>query len=253
LLRCYIGSIKADTQLFTNTGEIMKQINVLDEPEQGGQVHLKAIVCILFAFGLSACASRGDKHTSDQAVTDKASIEQGKTPNSVSEKGATKSKAEADAGFDARIGSAITSPLSDFNLMRTEIPTILINARKTPYKFPVDAGCIWFATEIQGLDFVLGPDLDDVKVDADGNVVERELGNATVNALKSFTEGFVPFRAWIRRLTGADSHAREVAAAGMAGIVRRSYLKGVAHARACRLEPVPGAIPVKAPGSAEKQ
>jgi hypothetical protein len=95
------------------------------------------------------------------------------------------------------------------------------------------AECAWYEREIQELNAVLGPDLDAVKVDADGNIVERELGNASVNALRSFTEGFVPFRSWVRRLTGADSHAREVAAAGMAGIVRRSYLKGVLSAKSC--------------------
>jgi hypothetical protein len=99
------------------------------------------------------------------------------------------------------------------------------------------ADCAWYQTEIDRLNSVLGPDLDAAKVDADGNIVERELGNATINALKSFTEGFVPFRSWVRRLTGADSHAREVAAAGMAGIVRRSYLKGVAQAKSCSNQP----------------
>ena len=216
-------------------------MRVLRERQQSWQTSMKTIGCIFFVVGLSACANTGDKHKIEQVSVDKAA-EQTKAPNSANNKVGTKSKAEADAGFDSRVGSAITSPLSDFNLMRTEIPAVLISARKAPYAFPPDAGCIWFTTEIQGLDFVLGPDLDAVKLDANGNVVERELGNATVNALKSFTEGFVPFRAWVRRLTGADSHAREVAAAGMAGIVRRSYLKGVAHARACRLEPVPGGV-----------
>jgi hypothetical protein len=227
----------------------VEQIKVLPKYQQNWHISMKAIGCLFLVLGLSACASSGDKQKPEQASADKASTEQAKAPNSMSDKGVTKSKAETDAGFDSRVGSAITSPLSDFNLMRTEIPAVLISARKAPYVFPADAGCIWFTTEIQGLNFVLGPDLDAVKLDADGNVVERELGNATVNALKSFTEGFVPFRAWVRRLTGADSHAREVAAAGMAGIVRRSYLKGVAHARACRLEPVPGSVPVKTPDS----
>jgi hypothetical protein len=139
----------------------------------------------------------------------------------------------SEAGFDSRVGSAITSPLSDLNIVRSDIPEVLINARKAPYLIASDADCAWFEREIDSLNAVLGPDLDVVKVGADGNIVERELGNATINALKSFTEGFVPFRSWVRRLTGADSHAREVAAAGMAGIVRRSYLKGVKSAKPC--------------------
>jgi hypothetical protein len=142
-------------------------------------------------------------------------------------------KSASEAGFDSRIGSAITSPLSDLNIVKSDIPEVLVNARKAPYLIASGADCAWFGREIDSLNAVLGPDLDAVKVDADGNIVERELGNATINALKSFTEGFVPFRSWVRRLTGADSHAREVAAAGMAGIVRRSYLKGVISAKSC--------------------
>lgn len=143
------------------------------------------------------------------------------------------SKAEADAGFDSRVGSAMTSPLSDLNLVRVDIPEVLINARKAPYQIIPGADCAWYEREIQNLNEVLGPDVDAAQVDENGNIVERELGNATINALKSFTEGFVPFRSWVRRLTGADSHAREVAAASIAGIVRRSYLKGVVSGKSC--------------------
>ncbi|MBR7798521.1 hypothetical protein KDM90_00670 [Undibacterium sp. FT137W] len=142
---------------------------------------------------------------------------------------------QASQNFDSKVGAAITSPLSDLNLVKADIPLVLINARKAPYMVVPGADCAWFDKEISSLNAVLGPDLDAAKVDENGNIVERELGNATVNALRSFTEGFVPFRSWVRRLTGADNHAKEVAAAGMAGIVRRSFLKGVANARACHV------------------
>ncbi|MBC3874351.1 hypothetical protein H8K55_12185 [Undibacterium sp. LX15W] len=127
----------------------------------------------------------------------------------------------------------MTSPLSDLNIVRTEIPEVLISARKAPYLIVPGADCAWYEREIQNLNAVLGPDVDAAQVDEHGNIVERELGNATINALRSFTEGFVPFRSWVRRLTGADSHAREVAAASIAGIVRRSYLKGVVSGKSC--------------------
>ena len=174
------------------------------------KVHVKVLLTSLLLLNLAACSSTPKNKESD-------------------------SKSNGDQAFDSRLGSAITSPLSDLNLMKAEIPEILINARKAPYSLAPGADCAWFNQEIQGLSAVLGPDLDAAKVDANGNIVERELGNATVNALKSFTEGFVPFRSWVRRLTGADSHAKEVAAAGMAGIVRRSYLKGVASAKSCSI------------------
>jgi hypothetical protein len=155
---------------------------------------------------------------------------------------------KAPASFDARVGSAVTSPLGDLNIVRTEIPAILIEAKKAPYGLPKAIDCNWLAGEIQMLDQVLGPDVDMVRLDAEGNIIERggeQLENAAVGALQSFAEGFVPFRSWVRRLTGADRHAKDVAAAGIAGIVRRAFLKGVASTKACEL-PVQIVMPADA-------
>ena len=218
----------------------MESKKVLCEKQQNKSSRIAPIGCLVLTLALSACSSTGDKRDADKTTADTVATEQNKSVHSTKDNGSVKSKAETDASLDNRVGSAITSPLGDLNLVRAEIPAILINARKAPYAVPDDAGCVWFTTEIQGLDQILGPDIDAAKVDAKGNIIEKELGNATVNALKSFTEGFVPFRSLVRRITGADSHSREVAAAGMAGIVRRSYLKGVASAKACRIDPVPG-------------
>ncbi len=144
------------------------------------------------------------------------------------------------ANFDTKMGGAITSPLSDLNVVKTEIPAILIEARKAPYLMPSEIKCEWLQDQIQQLDAILGPDVDTVKVDAQGNVIERgseQLGDAAVGALQGFAEGFIPFRSWVRRLTGADRHAKDVASAGVAGIVRRAFLKGVAHEHACHASP----------------
>jgi hypothetical protein len=138
--------------------------------------------------------------------------------------------------FDTQMGSALTSPLSDLNLTRKEIPAVLIKAHKAPYALPVDANCNFLLSELSDLDAVLGPDLDVIEVDENGNVINKgadELGNAALSALRGFTEGVMPFRSWVRRLTGADAHAKEVAAAGMAGIIRRAYLKGMAATKPC--------------------
>lgn len=236
--------MKNVTKSLITKGEIVESKKVLCKKQQNKLTRIAPIGCLMLAMALSACSSTGDKRDADKTTTDTVQTEQNKSVNSTKEStkenGNVKSKAETDASLDNRVGSAITSPLGDLNLVRADIPAVLINARKAPYTVPDDAGCVWFTTEIQSLDQILGPDLDAVKVDAKGNIVEKELGNATVNALKSFTEGFVPFRSLVRRITGADSHSREVAAAGMAGIVRRSYLKGVASAKACRIDPVPG-------------
>lgn len=154
--------------------------------------------------------------------------------------------------FDSKVGAAIASPLSDLNLVKADIPEILLQAKLSPYALPGEGSCQDLQKEIEALTRVLGPDVDHVKRDAQGNLIEQgsnELGNAAVNALKSFTEGVIPFRAWIRRLTGADKTARELAAAGIAGVVRRSYLKGYWSAKSC--PPIPTIAPPEPSPQAE--
>ena len=51
--------------------------------------------------------------------------------------------------------------------------------------------------------------------------------------------GIVPFRGWVRKLSGAERHARDVAAAIGAGAVRRAFLKGIAGQRGCKLSAEP--------------
>lgn len=141
-------------------------------------------------------------------------------------------------GFDKKMGSALTSPLSDLNLSKMDIPPVLIKAHKAPYGIAADVNCDVILSEIKELDAVLGPDLDAIEIDENGNVINKgadELGNAALGALRGFTEGVVPFRSWVRRLTGADAHAKEVAAAGMAGIIKRAYLKGMAVTKPCAM------------------
>jgi hypothetical protein len=43
----------------------------------------------------------------------------------------------------------------------------------------------------------------------------------------------IPFRGWIRKLSGAEQHDRYVQAAITAGAVRRAYLKGLGEAKGC--------------------
>jgi len=43
----------------------------------------------------------------------------------------------------------------------------------------------------------------------------------------------IPFRGWIRKLTGAERYSKRVAAAITAGAVRRAFLKGVRVMKNC--------------------
>jgi hypothetical protein len=136
----------------------------------------------------------------------------------------------------ARVTDAAKSPLNDLNLVQAEIPAALLVAQKAPYAIPVDATCATFATEITELDAVLGADLDTPPSDKNPSLIERgstEARNAAGGALKSAAEGIVPFRGWVRKLSGAERYSKQVAAAITAGTVRRAFLKGLRVSKSC--------------------
>ncbi len=130
----------------------------------------------------------------------------------------------------AQVAQTVTTPLSDLNLVRAEIPPVLSNALKGPHAVPADRSFAALGQEIQALDAVLGADLDVPAMPANPSLIERgagAVGNAATGALRGAAEGVVPFRGWVRKLTGAERCSREVAAAIAAGTIRRAYLKGM--------------------------
>ncbi len=144
--------------------------------------------------------------------------------------------ANAKAKPEDQITDIATTPLSDLNLVRTKIPPVLRAAQKDPYAPPEDKGCAALAEQVKNLDAVLGADLDAPVNPEDPGLVQRgaELaGDAAWGVARGVAEGVVPFRSWVRKLTGAEKHAKEVAAAIAAGVVRRSYLKGLGQAAGC--------------------
>jgi hypothetical protein len=136
----------------------------------------------------------------------------------------------------AKVTDAATAPLADFNLVQAEIPPVLLQAQKQPYKVPTDSGCPTLNAEIADLDAVLGADLDAPPGDDKPTLLERggtEAKNSAIGALRRTTEGVVPFRGWIRKLTGAERYSKKVAAAITAGTARRAFLKGLRASAQC--------------------
>lgn len=130
--------------------------------------------------------------------------------------------------------------------MRTKIPPVLLEAKKHPYALPKDPGCDGLAPDIKALDIVLGADLDVPPNPDDPGMIERGavfIGDAAVGAVRGAAEGIIPFRSWVRKLTGAERHSKEVAAAIAAGIVRRAYLKGLGQAAGCQPPAAPRSKP----------
>jgi hypothetical protein len=148
----------------------------------------------------------------------------------------------------SRITEAVATPFSDLNLIQTKIPEVLIEAQKNPYLPPTDLTCTGLSDEVRTLDVVLGPDLDVPKDASTPTLMERgtvTVGDAAVDALAGAAGGLIPFRSWVRKLSGAERHSRAVAASITAGIVRRSFLKGIGHTRGCGspATPLPHVVP----------
>lgn len=146
----------------------------------------------------------------------------------------------------AAVGEAATQPLQDLNVVRAEIPPVLVAAQKSPYALPAGRDCGAIGAEIQALDAVLGADLDTRATERNPGLIERGAGDA----LRHAAEGAIPFRGWVRRLTGAERYSREVAAAIAAGTVRRAYLKGFGQSAGCAAPAAPALAPPAAPASA---
>lgn len=139
--------------------------------------------------------------------------------------------------------NAVAAPFADLNLVRAEIPPVLAAAAKGPYAQPLEWGCAAFAAEIAELDAALGADLDTPVTSANPSLIERGVNLATdaaVRQVRSVTAVVVPYRNWVRRLSGAERYSKEVSAAIAAGTIRRAYLKGLGRAENCQAPSAPG-------------
>jgi hypothetical protein len=104
--------------------------------------------------------------------------------------------------------------------------------------------------EIRQLEAALGEDLDLPSTPGHRNLLEqgRTLADdAAVGAVRHAAEDLIPYRSWVRKLTGAEKYSRLVTSAITAGIVRRAYLKGLGEAKGCPapstpMRPLPPAI-----------
>ena len=130
-----------------------------------------------------------------------------------------------------RVGGALAQPLHDGNLVRTKIPDVLLQAMADPYARPGAGRCVDLVERLRPLDDALGDDLDAPSQKEEGMM---DKGKTTVLTVASgAASDVIPFRGWIRKLTGAERHDRYVQAAITAGAVRRAYLKGLGEAKGC--------------------
>lgn len=129
------------------------------------------------------------------------------------------------------ITGAVAAPLRDLNVLRTKIPAVLLSAMADPYARPANTRCPTLNALLTPLDQALGADLDIAPTDEDDLLVRGREG--ALGAVASVASGAIPFRGWVRSLTGAEQHDKLVQAAITAGAVRRAYLKGLGEAKGC--------------------
>ena len=158
-------------------------------------------------------------------------------------------KSTSDANKEGITG-AMTAPLRDVNVIRTKIPRVLLEAMDDPYMRPVVANCATLVAQVTLLDAALGDDLDRTPADQDEDLMDRgrkAAGTAALGAVASAAQDMIPFRGWVRKLTGAERHDRLVQAAIASGAVRRAYLKGLGESRGCSPPATPQHKPLTPP------
>lgn len=176
-------------------------------------MRLAPVLAILSLGALCACTTTSDKN-----------------PDRVQ----TTSQAERET-FTGAVGA----PLRDLNVLRTKIPTVLLEALSDPYYRPPGhkLTCGDIDSMLEPLNQALGADLDEPSKDEDDVVDKAAMFDkgkgAAYGMVAGATSGFIPFRGWVRKLTGAERHDRYVQAAITAGAVRRGYLKGLGESKGC--------------------
>jgi hypothetical protein len=119
----------------------------------------------------------------------------------------------------SRMGTAATAPLNDLGIRKAEVPAVLEKAQENPYLMPAAAKH------------------EESFMDKASDVAEDQ----AVGAMQRTAEGLIPFRSWIRKLSGAERQSKHVSACVTAGSVRRAFLKGLAVSQHCTLPEIPTA------------
>jgi hypothetical protein len=144
---------------------------------------------------------------------------------------------------------AAAAPLRDVNVLRTKIPDVLLKAMADPYARPPKPNCASIIAQILPLNGALGADLDEVAVDED-DLMERGR-ESVLGVMAGAASSVIPFRGWVRQLSGAERHDKLVSAAITAGAVRRAYLKGLGETRGCNPPATPSHVRAGTPPVSE--
>lgn len=156
------------------------------------QIALPALLSALAALGLTTAALAHTRPVTDETVTAK---------------------------------DVAATPASDLNLVKEEIPPVLLKAQEDPYSTDGLRKCAHYAAAIGELDTALGPDVD-VAGGKDGKLKPGQVAQSVVGS-------FIPFRGVIREVSGARKQQQAMEDAIVAGLMRRAFLKGMGLKLGC--------------------
>lgn len=122
-------------------------------------------------------------------------------------------------------------PLKDLNVSKEEIPPELLAIMNKPYDLRGMSTCAQFKTAIDNLTKILGPDVDSASVQGKKDTATE----VALSGAESIVGGLIPGTGIIRKLSGAEAAEKKAKAAVLAGSLRRSYIKGVAKGKGCKI------------------
>jgi hypothetical protein len=132
------------------------------------------------------------------------------------------------------ITDAARSPFRDVGLIRPEIP-VQLRSLAYPYSTVTLApGCSAVAYEISQLDAILGP--ESFQPGPDRNIWDRGgdfVEDQALDAVRGTAQDLIPFRSWVRRLSGASAAERDALRAFANGQQRRTFLRGYGASLGC--------------------
>ena len=192
---------------------------------------LLLVSVVLCGLGASSAAA-GQAPTADSKTAKPAPAPDAKPSTKV------QTTSEANS---ASVAGAAKAPLRDLNLIRTQVPDVLLLALADPYARPKTKKCQELETLIQPLNDALGADLD-VPPTAEEQSMYQRGRPVALGAMASVASDVIPFRGVIRQLSGAAKHDQYVQAAIVAGFSRRAYLKGLGEVRGCKPPATPSHV-----------
>ena len=183
------------------------------------------VFAVPYAVGAQTASTQSPEqsHPADPAVAD---------PNAASARLLTPEQ----QGRQGIVKGVVGQSFRDFGLMESKIPPVLLEAMADPYARVTPASCDQLAADIRRLEAALGPDLDaPVNTEHPSNFTrgKGQARDASLDALRSTVQNYIPFDGYIRIVSGADRHDHRVLAAIQAGSMRRAYLKGLGEMEHC--------------------